>query len=160
MRQWLVNSSLETLLNSKQPCKKSMFVIERKHYSIYSKAKFVQDNLIANPQLIMLMIFRGIQNIKSSQLSFLHSSLYWNYLVRCMIHLFKAKGFGVSIYFLLSSWVQKVLKQENSRIEKKNTFSKKSSFFEKNPQRGTGFSDMDDGMWLVSTFFKIEYWNF
>ena len=24
----------------------------------------------------------------------------------------------------------------------------------------TGFSDMDAGMWLVSVFFKIEYWNF
>ena len=112
-----------------------MFVIERKHYSIYSKAKFVQDNLIANPQLIMLMIFRGIQNIKSSQLSFLHSSLYWNYLVRCMIHLFKAKGFGVSIYFLLSSWVQKVLKQENSRIEKKY-FLKKMVTFRKKSTKG------------------------
>ena len=28
------------------------------------------------------------------------------------------------------------------------------------PKRGTGFSDMDAGMWLVSAFFKIEYWNF
>ena len=27
-------------------------------------------------------------------------------------------------------------------------------------QRGTGFSDMDAGMWLVSAFSKIEYWNF
>ena len=27
-------------------------------------------------------------------------------------------------------------------------------------ERGTGFSDMDAGMWLVSAFFKIEYWNF
>ena len=26
-------------------------------------------------------------------------------------------------------------------------------------QRGTGFSDMDARMWLVSAFFKIEYWN-
>ena len=27
-------------------------------------------------------------------------------------------------------------------------------------QRGTGFSDMDAGMWLVLAFFKIELWNF
>ena len=27
-------------------------------------------------------------------------------------------------------------------------------------EKGTGFSDMDAGMWLVSAFFKIEYWNF
>ena len=27
-------------------------------------------------------------------------------------------------------------------------------------ERGTGFSDMDARMWLVSAFFKIEYWNF
>ena len=26
-------------------------------------------------------------------------------------------------------------------------------------QRGTGFSDMDAGIWLISAFFKIEYWN-
>ena len=27
-------------------------------------------------------------------------------------------------------------------------------------ERGTGFSDMNAGMWLVSAFFKIEYWKF
>ena len=27
-------------------------------------------------------------------------------------------------------------------------------------KRETGFSDMDAGMWLVSAFFKVEYWNF
>jgi hypothetical protein len=43
MRQWLVNSSPETLLNSKQQCKN--FVFEREQHPIYLEVKFVQNNL-------------------------------------------------------------------------------------------------------------------
>ena len=71
----------------------------------------------------------------------MHSSLYWYYLIRCLMHLFKAKDFGVSIYFLLSSWVQKVLKQEHwkKKLSKKTflekTYRKKSEIW---PRRTLG----------------------